>query len=138
MIRTGQSGSVAVELVLVTPLLLALMLFVVFAGRLGVTAGDVRQAAGEAARTASMGQTSGAAATAALQTAEANLDAAGVRCASQSVQVDVGRLAPGGSVAVTVTCVADLAAVTVAGLPGTKTFTATAVEVVDTYRGGGP
>ena len=41
----------------------------------------------------------------------------------------------GGTVTVTVECTASMADVTLLGVPGTRTFTATATEVIDTYRG---
>jgi Flp pilus assembly protein TadG len=130
-----ERGSLSLELVLVTPLLVLLLLFIVWTGRLGQAAADVRQAAAEGARAASL--TGRAAATAAAQAAvAANLNAAGVDCAGVQVAVDVGAFAPGGHVAVEVTCAVDLADVASLGLPGARTLTGRSVQVVDTYRGG--
>lgn len=132
-----EHGSAAVELVLLTPALVVLLLFVVLTGRLGQARHDVVQAAGEAARAASLHADPASAAAAARDAAHANLNAAGVRCAAVTVNTDVGGLAPGGSVTVSVACTAALADVAVAGMPGSRTLHAQAVEVVDTYRGGG-
>jgi hypothetical protein len=65
---------------------------------------------------------------------QANL-ALGVSC-SPSTIVDTTDFAPGGTVTVTVRCEASMADVTLLGVPGRRTFTATATEVIDTYRSG--
>lgn len=133
---TREQGSLSAELVLVTPALVLLMLFVVFAGRLGSAAADVRQAAAEAARTASLHASPAAADAAARDTATANLAASGVDCAATDITVDTAGLNPGGTVAVMVRCIVALDDVALTGLPGSRTLQAEAVEVVDLYRGG--
>ena len=50
-----------------------------------------------------------------------------------AVSTDVTNFVSGGSVTVTVTCVAQLSDVTAPGLPGTKTFSATATAPIDPY-----
>ncbi|MEI2815847.1 MAG: hypothetical protein V9E99_05255 [Microthrixaceae bacterium] len=69
--------------------------------------------------------------------AAANLSAAGVPCLALATEVDTDDFAPGGTVTVTVRCEASMADVTLLGVPGRRTFTATAVEVIDTYRSSG-
>ena len=61
----------------------------------------------------------------------------GLACITRQVGVG-GSLQPGGRVSVTVTCVASMADLSGFGLvPGDRTLTATASEVVDRIRGGG-
>jgi Flp pilus assembly protein TadG len=128
-------GSVVTETVLLTPLLVLLVLFVVLCGRLGSTANDVATAASDAARAASIELSPAAAVAAGESTAAAVLAERSVGCSSRSVVVSVGGLVNGATVEVSVTCVVSLADLSGLGLPGSKTVTASAAEVVDRYRG---
>ncbi|HEX9994704.1 MAG TPA: TadE/TadG family type IV pilus assembly protein [Acidimicrobiales bacterium] len=123
------------ETVLLTPLLVVLVLFVVLCGRLGSTANDVETAASDAARAASIELSSAAAVAAGESTAAAVLAERSVGCSSRAVVVSTGGLVNGGTVEVTVTCVVSLADLSGLGLPGSKTVTASAAEIVDRYRG---
>jgi Flp pilus assembly protein TadG len=128
-------GSIAVEVAVIAPAFIFLMLLVVFAGKVSEADANVTRAASHAARAASLRQHPHDADADAQASAAANLDAAGVRCTDLYVTVDTTDLRPGGTVSVTVACVASMDDVTLIGVPGRRTFTATAVEVVDTYRG---
>lgn len=128
-------GSVAVEVAVIAPAFIFLMLLVVFAGKVSEADANVTRAASHAARAASLRQHPDDANADAQTSAAANLEAAGVRCTDLNVTVDTSDLRPGGTVSVTVACVASMDDVTLIGVPGRRTFTATAVEVVDTYRG---
>jgi Flp pilus assembly protein TadG len=130
-----ERGSIAVEVAVIAPALLFLMLLVVFAGKVSEADGNVERAASDAARAASLRQHPGDATTDAQETAAANLAVAGVPCLSLTTTVDTENFGPGGTVTVTVRCEASMADVTLLGVPGRRTFTATAVEVIDTYRG---
>jgi Flp pilus assembly protein TadG len=130
-----ERGSIAVEVAVIAPALLFLMLLVVFAGKVSEADGNVERAASDAARAASLRQHPGDATTDAQETAAENLAAAGVPCLSLTTTVDTENFGPGGTVIVTVHCEASMADVTLLGVPGRRTFTATAVEVIDTYRG---
>lgn len=132
--RVGERGTVAVEAAIIAPGLLMLMLLVVFAGRVSEADGNVQRAASEAARAASMRQTPAAATEAAEVTVAANLAAAGTPCQSLRTDVSTDQLRPGGIVTVEVTCIVSMSDVALLGVPGTRTFNARAVEVVDTYR----
>lgn len=136
MSRPDDRGSVTVELAIVAPVLIALMLLVVFAGRVSDADATIRRAASEAARAASLRQHPGDAVTAARSTVDANLADAGVMCISLTTGVDTTSFRAGGTVAVTVRCVASMSDVTFIGVPGTRTFEGRAVEVIDTYRSG--
>ncbi len=132
----GEQGSVAVEVAVIAPALVALLLLVVFAGRVAQADGDVRRAASAAARAASLRQDPAGAEDAARAASAANLAARGVACGSLDTAVDTSRFEAGGTVAVTVRCTASMADVSLLGVPGSRTFTARSVEVVDRYRGG--
>ena len=127
-----ESGAVATELVLLTPLLIVLLLFVVALGRLAGARINVDGAAAQAARAASIATTPGGAAAAAQQTAEAALGSDHVTCATLQVATDTARFAPGGSVTVTVTCAVALSDLSGLRLPVTEQVSSTAASVVDT------
>lgn len=134
--RGDDRGVAAVEAAIVAPFLVAMLLFVVFAGRVSEADGNVRRAASEAARAASLRQHPADAIEAARSAVDANLSASGVSCDSLTVTVDTSTFTPGGRVAVAVICVASMQDVTFIGVPGTRTLEAREVEVVDRYRAG--
>ncbi len=129
-----ESGAVATELVLLTPLLILMLLFVVALGRLAGARIDVDGAAAQAARAASIATTPGGATAAAQQSAAAALGSDHVTCATLQVATDTARFAPGGSVSVTVTCAVALSDLSGLHLPVTESVSSTAASVVDTYR----
>lgn len=129
-----EHGAVSTELAVLTPLLIGFMLLVVFAGRVAQAEGDVAHAAHEAARAASLAATPSAATEAAQATAFANITEGGVACRTLDVSVDTTSFAAGGQVAVAVTCQAAFGDIAMLAVPGTRTFTANAIEVIDTYR----
>ena len=136
-IHRDQRGAVSTELAVLTPLLIGFMLLVVFAGRVAQAEGDVAHAAHaahEAARAASLVATPQAALEAGTNTATANIAEGAVACRNLDVSVDTSNFAAGGQVAVTVTCKAAFADIAMLAVPGSRTFTATAIEVIDTYR----
>ena len=130
-------GSVAVETAVVAPALVVLLLLVVFAGRVAQAEGDVRRAASEGARAASLEQYPEEAERAAMDVVSANLAASGVGCGRLDTTVDTSSFAPGGLVSVTVRCTASMADVALLGVPGERVFEARSVEVIDRYRGDG-
>ena len=133
----SESGSVAVETAVIAPALVALLLLVVFAGRVSQAEAAVRRAASEGARAASLEYFEDAAEAAASDRVAANLQTNGVVCGELTTDVDTSQLVPGGRVSVTVTCVADMADVALLGVPGQRTFMATSIEIIDRYRGDG-
>ena len=130
----SENGSVTVETVLVAPIIVLLMLFVVFGGRIVGAKNQVEGAAQDAARSASLRQDPGTAEAAATQTADASLRAAGLACASRDISVNTSSFRPGGAVVVRVRCVARLSDLALLGVPGSRTFAATATEPIDLYR----
>ena len=129
-----ESGSVTAELVLLTPLLILLLLFVVALGRLSGARLEVDGAAAQAARAASIARDPATAVAMATQTATAALGSDHVTCGQLTVSTDTAQFAPGGSVAVTVTCAVALSDLSGLRLPVTEQVSSTAASVVDTYR----
>ena len=133
-----ERGAVATEFaVLMAVILLSFFALAIYGGRVVQAENDVQSAAHEAARAASLEGTPGAAVTAARQVADANLARSGVACGGgASVSVDTSQFGPGGQVTVTVTCSASFSDVGSLGVADVKAFTASATEVIDTYRSG--
>lgn len=134
----GERGSIAVEVAVIAPAFVFLMLLVVFAGKVAEAEGNVERAASEAARAASLRQHPSDATEDAQATAAQNLSAAGVPCSALATTVDTTDFRAGGTVTVTVACEASMADVALLGVPGSRTFTARVVEVVDRHRGDSP
>ncbi len=128
-------GSASVELVLMTPLLVMLLLFVVAVGRLTAARGEVDAAARDGARAAANARTPGDAEHAALVAATATLRDRGIECAALDVGVDTTQYRADGYVEVTVSCAVDLHAAAGIGFPYTQTLYGTFVAPVDRYRG---
>lgn len=130
-----ERGSAAAELALGAPLLVLLLLFVVFCGRLATTQVRISDVAHQAVRAATSARTPSQAATAAHETAASALAAAGVTCRSLAVAIDTAGLRPGSTVTATISCTVDLNDLSGLGLPGSRTLTCTFSSVVDTWRG---
>lgn len=130
--RGNDRGSVAVEVVLVAPLLIVLLVFIAGLGRIAHTRGQVDGAAADAARSASLQRTPAAARQAGEAAARAYL---GSSCHRLEIWIDTARLRPGGEVQARVHCDTSLSGLGMAGLPGHKSFTATAMAPIENYRG---
>lgn len=128
-------GSATTELVLLTPLLILMLLFIVFCGRLADTSQRINDAAHQAARAASQARSTPAATENARSTAQAALADAGVACQSLSVQTDTQGLHPGSTVTVTVVCSVDLSDLGLLGVPGATTLHTRFSSIVDFFRG---
>lgn len=134
----GERGSASVETVLLAPAFVLFIGLLVFAARMGMAHQSVEAAAFEAARSASIARTAAEARSASEAGASATLANESLRCQSTDVSVDLsGFAAPVGtpaSVQASVTCVVDLASVSLPGVPGSRVVTATATSPIDTYR----
>ncbi|SDT01776.1 TadE-like protein [Friedmanniella luteola] len=133
-----ERGSAAIETVLIVPAFLLFVLLIIYAGRVAVTRQAVQAAAAEAARSASLARNPGQAQSAGAGGAASSLHNQHLSCRSQQVRVDAsGFAAPVGTpakVTATVICAVDLSNLTLPGLPGTRTITATMTSPIDTYR----
>ena len=132
-----EGASASTEMVLLTPVLLVLLAFVVFAGRTGGIQQQVLAAADEGARAASLRAAPDAGRAAADTAVESNLADAGVACRDLGVDVDTSAFRRGGHVTVAVRCEIGLDDLAFAGLPGVRTYRGSATEVIDLFRGGG-
>lgn len=135
--RRAERGAAVVELTLLTPVFVLLLLFVVGLGRLAQARGDLEGAARDAARAASIERTAPAAAEAARSTAAATLADRDITCGDLVVAVDTSSFDPGGSVVVDMACTVSFSDLSLLRLPGSRTLSARAVEVVDVFRGTG-
>lgn len=127
-------GSSTAELLIVTPVVIVLLLMVVAFGRYAYGRQLVEQAASAAARAASLSMTAAQADQRARQAAGASLNDAGVSCSRMDIAVDTTDFRAGGTVGVTLTCVADLSGLALSGLPGAVTMTATGRAPLETFR----
>ncbi|WP_416968267.1 TadE family protein [Streptomyces sp. 4F14] len=131
--RCGTRGSATVELILLAPVLLMMLWFLVYCGRLTDTRLRIEAAAHQAARAATLAPSPPLAAAEARATAATALRDADVTCQSMSVSVH-GTLTNGSALTVAVTCTVDLHDLTLLQVPGTTTLTADFTAPVDTYR----
>ena len=129
----GERGTGEVlGLVLITPLVVAVALIVVFVGRRVDVAATVRSAAAAGAQAAVL-ERSPAAANAAARIVTTRMLEATPTCASVRVEVDTGAFRPGGSVTVTAVCAVEVSGVeSVTGRPTWSMSSAAAT--VDPYR----
>jgi Flp pilus assembly protein TadG len=127
-------GSVAVELTLLTPLLILLLLFVVALGRLAETRQQVDDAASQAARAATVADSISNASGVAQQAATASLVSDHITCSHLSVSTNLSSFAPGGTVKVEVNCAVSLSNLSLLHLPGSETVSGVATSPVDQFR----
>lgn len=130
-------GSLAIELVILTPVLVLFMAVLVALGRIVEAQGQVDGAARDAARAASIAQDSGNALGDARTAADSDLVGASKCADTPDVTFGGGTdLAPGGVVNVIVTCRVGLPALSFIGFQ-TKTITGHASAPIDTFSVGG-
>ena len=124
----------SLELVLLTPALIACIFLIAAGARYVAARSQTIDAAYAAARAGSLTSSQDAAVGAARNAATRALADRGRSCADLSVVIEAGEFQPGGRVRATVTCVADLADLSGLGLPGRRSFTATATVPLERYR----
>lgn len=134
--RTRIRGFAALELALLTPVVLLLIELIVAGGRITQAQSIVDEAAHSGARAASQSLTMAAARRAAVSVALQSLDSAPTACTNPTVSVDLRDFRAGGSVAVSVTCDSSLRDITLLPLPGIHRESARVQSPVDLYGGG--
>ena len=127
-------GSAAVETVLLTPLLIVLVLFVVHVGRSSEGMSELRHAADQGARAASMVGRQRMS-SAAVRAVQKDLASSGSSCERPSVTVTVQDTSYGSSVRVDVRCWISRAGLDLIGARPVL-MTANSTEIIDRYRGG--
>ncbi len=128
----NDSGSASVEMVLLAPVLVLLMLFVVFLGRAGGASDQIRHAADEASRAASLVARPRMHAVA-QAVAAADLSNNGFNCQSTSVAVVVSEVATVSSITVTVSCRVNQEGTALVG-SNARVLVASSTEIIDRYR----
>lgn len=131
----GDRGSLTVELVIITPVAIALLCLVALVGRTASAREQVDEASRDAARAASIERDAATATAAAELAASTSLTTGGFTCDSTRVSVDTSAFAPGGQVSVRVECDVALSDLGLIGVSGVRTVESEAVSVVDAYRG---
>jgi Flp pilus assembly protein TadG len=136
--RREERGSVAVEAALGVSAFGLLIAMITLGGRVEIAKQSVEAAAYEAARSASIERTQSEAITAGRSSATETLADQGLQCTTTSVRMNAaGFNAPLGTTAqvtATVSCHVNLSDLSIPGLPGTRTITATATSPIDAYR----
>jgi Flp pilus assembly protein TadG len=130
----SDAGYSTAELVVITPVVIVLLLFVVGLGRYAYSKQLVQQASMAAARAAALTSSALQAADRAQAAGQASLGSAGLSCQVFDVVTDAGDFQPGGTVSVTVTCTANLSDLVLTGLPGHTTVSATSTVPLENYR----
>ena len=131
-IMRDERGSLAVETVVLVPVLFLLVLFIVSVGRVQSASIAVRHVADVAARMGSQ-QRSSAAVTRAQNVASSELSKAQNMCSSQGFGASLRKSSEHVSVIVRVHCTVRMTGLFALGLPA-PTVRATSQEVIDYYR----
>ena len=126
----GERGSMAIEVVVLVPILLLVLSLIVGFGRYVSTQGDARAIAREAVRAATIARSASTAAVAAQEAADASTPD-DMRC--QPVDLG-GAYEPGGIITVTVRCRVSWAGLADIGLLGGAEVTATSAAPLDRFR----
>ena len=132
--HSGERGSATTELVLLTPVLIIVLLFVVALGRIGSSRAEVDAAARDAARDAANARSVAGAVMNSEAAARGDLEDAGVTCRSVAVALDTRDFRPGGTVTATVSCNVALQDLIGLGIPSSRTITGRYTEPIDVYR----
>jgi Flp pilus assembly protein TadG len=130
--RRGERGSMAVEIVILAPVMLAFMMLVVAAGRLVAVKGDLEAASRDAARAASLERDTGTAEARAREVVDASLDKQTTRCLGTSL--GGSNFVAGGFVRVSLDCQVSYDGLGLIGLPGSVTVKTSSTAPIDTYR----
>jgi len=133
--RRRDDGSAAVELVLITPLLVLVWLLIVAGGRMVQARIEVDSAARQAARAASIAGDPATAASDASAAAQAALASQHLTCGNLAVTADTSDFIPGGQVTVQVSCTVSLSGLSLLHLPGAETLSSHFASPIDVYRG---
>lgn len=127
-------GSAAIEMVLLTPVLVVLLLFVIHVGRTSEGVSELRHAADQGARAASLAARSRMSA-AAVAAVRRDLAASGSSCEQPTVVVTLQSSVVSGSVRVDVRCRVSTLGLALIGSRQVQ-LSATSTEVIDRFRGG--
>jgi len=127
-----QRGSLAVEVVLVVPVLMIMVMFIVFVGRVQSASMTVRHAADVGARSGSIAHTIDAQRRAYIRSAE-ELSRAQHVCESFRVHTELRNINGEMMVAAMTQCIVRASGLSFLGISG-PTVRATSMEVIDHFR----
>ena len=130
----GDLGSLTVELVVLTPVVVMFALATLAFGRLSQARQQVVEAAQAGAQAAAIGSDATDAQQAARTAASTGILASDHTCANPQISTNVDHFVPGGYVVVEVTCHVELSDLLVPGLPGATTVQASSTAPLDPYR----
>jgi Flp pilus assembly protein TadG len=128
------SGRTTLEVVVLAPLLILLLLFTVYCGRIVSAKLDVSSAARSAARAASLARTTDGARQQATDAATGTLGAHSRICGDPQITIDTTDMRPGGSVTATITCTVPVGDLFLSAVR-TKRLTASSTSPIDVFRG---
>jgi hypothetical protein len=129
-----ESGSLTVELVVLTPVLFVVVLVSLVFGRVTEARQQVVEAARAGAEAAAVLPTVGTAQWVGSINAVINLLGRSHTCAHPAIEVDTSHFVPGGYVTARVSCLVLLSDIGIPGLPGSTTVSASATAPLDPYR----
>jgi hypothetical protein len=129
--RRSQRGSMAVEIVILAPVMLAFLMLIAAAGRLVAVKGDLEAATRDAARAASLERDPQSASAAASLVVRDSLDKQSIDCGTPDLG---GDFTAGGFVRITLHCSVSYDGLGLIGLPGKVGVQANSSAPIDTYR----
>ncbi|GLY76812.1 TadE family protein [Actinoallomurus iriomotensis] len=132
--KRRDAGTMALELALLTPVLVAFMMVMVGLGRVVEAQSQVDGAARDAARAASLARSTAGANKAAADAAEQTLSGRKWCRRLPGTTVDFSQWRQGGQVSVAVHCDIDLTGLSFIGFSPSRTMTGTATAPIDTFR----
>jgi len=127
--RRRDDGSMAVEVVLMTPILVMFMLFVVALGRMVWVRGQIESATRDAVRAATLERNIDDALREANEVAD--LQTQNRDCDSRAI---TGNFQPGGTITYTMRCEVSFDELGLIGLPGSDTITFSSDAPLDQFR----
>lgn len=122
----------AIEIVILAPVMLAFLMLIAAAGRLVAVKGDLEAAARDAARGASLERDIGSASAQARQIVDASLDKQSIAC--RGADLGGSDFRSGGFVRVDLECRVSYDGLGLIGLPGSVAVSADSAAPIDTFR----
>jgi hypothetical protein len=132
--RRSQNGSMSVELVVLTPVVVMFALLALGLGRFELLHEQVVGAAQAGAEAAAVAPSAAQAQAAATAAATPGIPPGPHSCRQLSVVTDTEQFVAGGSVRVTVSCEVDFSDLLIPGLPGHESVQAVVTAPIDPYR----
>ncbi len=130
----GEGGSLTVELVVLTPVLMMLALTIVVFGRVSESRQEVVEASRAGAQAAAVLPNVNSARLGAAVDAAVGISSGSRACLRPEIATDVSHFYPGGYVTVTVVCHVELSDIAFPGIPGSTTVQASTTAPIDPYR----